>query len=422
MPPDYTDAPTTRFDAAKPFEERFAIYRSFVFGQHLELLVTDLRRYRPDHLVPEDAAPGAVYMTQAEVEGELDELPADTVPYVDLESFADGKYFEALQEGAEVLGVTAAKLTGNTSAVWINQALATLELDLEPIDLEDASLERGYAYHCLLKTSEFSSVGSRYVVAAGPLSALAKLRFRESDGQSENLMGPEQRAWFSKTLRESKRTFKVWASEVVLQSRHINLRTFTQAPPELRTRIAISAEDWDGFPNERRALLEELAAAGNAVILSGDLHCFFAGTPFIEGEPEKRVVELTTSSVSSTTWLDAIEGSITQDSSLPMSAAFLVQNIDKLLKDKVNRTNPHLAFQELGRHGYSLVEVGAEELGMSLYSISPDDVRTPPEDLEGSLDDHFEIVRLRTRAGTADLEQEVEGEFRTWSIDEMDFV
>lgn len=422
MPVDYEIAPAARFDASLPFEERIAIYRKLEFGKHLDLLLTDLRRYRPDHLVPEDAAPGAVYMTQAEVEAELDALPDDTVPYVDLESFADGQYFEALQEGAEALGVTAEKITGNTSAVWINQALATLELDLEPIDLEDASLERGYAYHCLLKSSEFSSVGSRYVVAAGPFEALAKLRYRESDGQSENLMGSVQREWFSKALRAAKGTFKVWASEVVMQRRHINLQTFTQAPPELRTRIAISADDWDGFPNERNALLEELSAAGNAVILSGDLHCFFAGTPFVDGEPDKRVVELTTGSVSSTTWLDAIEGSISQDSSLPMSASFLVQNIGALLKDRVNRPNPHLAFQELGRHGYSVIDVHSDELAMTLYSISPDDVRTPPEDLEDALDDRFEVVRMRTRADTAELEQEIEGEFRTWSIEEMAFI
>ncbi len=423
MPVDYETAPAARFDATKAFDERLAIYRNFGFGRHLELLVTDLRRYRPDHLVPEDAAPGAVYMTQAAVERELDELPPDTVPYVDLDTFADGAYLEALQEGADSLGVTAEKLTGNTSAVWINQSLATLESELDPIDLEDTSLERGYAYHCLLKSSEFSSVGARYVVGLGPFEALAKQRFRESNGQSENLMGSRQREWFLETLRGSERTFKVWASGVVVQSRHIDLKGLELAPPELRIRIAVSAEDWDGFPNERRELLEELAGVGNAVILSGDLHCFFAGTPYVDGEPERRVVELTTGSVSSTTWLDAIEGNLGQEeASLPMSTQLLVQNIGALLADKINRPNPHLAFQELGRHGYSLIEVGAEELSMTLYSISPEHVRTAPDQLEGALEEHFAIEQLRTRAGGADLEREIDGEFRTWSIEEMDFV
>ena len=29
--------------------------------------MTDLRRYRPDHLVPENALPGAVFLTEAEL-------------------------------------------------------------------------------------------------------------------------------------------------------------------------------------------------------------------------------------------------------------------------------------------------------------------------------------------------------------------
>ncbi|HYJ09914.1 MAG TPA: alkaline phosphatase D family protein, partial [Polyangiaceae bacterium] len=244
----------------------------------------------------------------------------------------------------------------------------------------------------------------------------------ESDGQSENLMGSQQRDWFLKTLRASERTFKVWASEVVVQPRHIDLTGLELAPPELRIRIGLSAEDWDGFPNERRALLDELAQVGNAVILSGDLHCFFAGTPYVDGEPERRVVELTTSSVSSTTWLDAIDGTLSSDASLPMNTQLLVQNIGALLADNINRPNPHLAFQELGRNGYSLIEVGGEELSMTLYSISPEHVRTAPDRLEGALDDHFEVERFRTRAGSAELERELDGEFRTWSIEEMDFV
>jgi len=40
--------------------------------------------------------------------------------------------------------------------------------------------------------------------------------------------------------------------------RHIDLTPVIFAPAALRQKIAISAEDWDGFPNERDALLTEL--------------------------------------------------------------------------------------------------------------------------------------------------------------------
>lgn len=421
MPVDYQTAPASGLDAAQDFPDNFGIYRSFVFGQHLELVLTDLRRFRPDHLVPEDAPPGVVFSTQSQLEQHGD-LPDDVVPYVDVDSFADGAYADALRRGADELDITADKVTGNLSAVWINQALETLGLKKPaPIELEDTGLERGYAYHCLLKTNEFSRVGSRYVVALKPFEALARQKFEESDGQSENLMGEMQRRWFLDTMRESSRSFKVWGSEVAFMSRHIDLSGVTLAPEELRQAITVSAEDWDGFPNERRALLSELGQLDDVLILSGDLHCFFAGTPALPDDAETRVVELTTGSVSSTTWLDGVRGMLEGDSSIPMEVGTLVQSIGALLADPDRRPNPHLAYELLDRHGYSVVEVGAAEVTLRVNTISTESVATPPADLTGELDDAFETEVFRTRAGTKQLERLVDSKFLTWDMQEMAF-
>jgi hypothetical protein len=99
----------------------------------------------------------------------------------------------------------------------------------------------------------------------------------------------------------------------------------------------------------------------------------------------------------------------------------LVFAVGTLLMNKDKRTNPHLAFQELGRNGYSLVEVGEDELRMTLRMLAPADVATPPADLERGLDELFSSETFRTRAGTADLEREVDGEFLTWSMEAMEF-
>lgn len=429
MPVDYTARTddsgrvASKLDKDEEFPDNFTIYRSFVFGQHLELVLTDLRRFRPDHLVPEDAAPGAVFLTAAEVAEQFEEAPEDLVPYVDLESFADGAYHAALLENAEALGITSGSLTGNFSAVWINGALASLpDADVpEPIDEEDAELPRGYAYHSLLKSQQFSRVGSRYAVAVRPFEALAAKLWKESDGQSENLMGKEQREWFLSAIHDSKRTFKVWGSEVCFQSRHIDLSEIEAAPPELRTLVTISAEDWDGFPNERRALLKELSAAGNVLVLSGDLHCFFAGTPFVEGDEETRVVELTTSSVSSTTWKDGIASMLSESGMVPAAVAALAQNIELFLANKTLRPNPHLAYQDLARNGYSVIDVGASDVLMTVHSLASAYVATAPEALRQELTDLFETETFRTRKDSAQLEREERGEFLTWSRAEMSF-
>jgi alkaline phosphatase D len=423
MPVDYNTAPARKLDRKGDFPDNFGIYRAFVFGRHLELIVTDLRRFRPDHLVPEDAAPGAVFLTASEVADSFETAPTDLVPYVDLDADAYGDYLTVLRENADALDITADSLTGYFSAVWINTALASLGAgDLPaPIDIEDTSLERGYAYHCLLKAQQFSRVGARYLVAVGPYEALANKKWQASKGQSERLMGAAQREWFLKTLHDSTRTFKIWGSELALQPRHIDLSEVTAAPPELRTKISISAEDWDGCPNERRALLKELAAAGNALILSGDLHSFFAGTPFVNGDEETRVVELTTGSATSTTWLDGIQQSLVTDSTLPMEVQVLAALVPTLLRNTELRPNPHLAYQNLETNGYSLIEVGPSDVLMTVQSIPTKYVATAPERLKQALDDLFTSTRFRTRSGRAELEQEINGEYLTWSRQEMAF-
>jgi len=424
MPVDYSTAPASKLDKQGEFPDNFAIYRSFVFGQHLELILTDLRRFRPDHLVPENAPPGEVFLTAAEVAAAFDAEPHGLVPYVDLDADAYAEYRAALSDNAAALDITSESLRGNFSAVWINSALASVDdASLPPaIDVTDASLERGYAYHCIGKSQQFSRIGSRYVVAITPFEALAQKLWQASKGKSEQLMGAEQRAWFLKTVQDSSRTFKLWGSEVALQPRHIDLSGIPAAPDDLRTQLSISAEDWDGFPNERRALLKELASAGNVVILSGDLHSFFAGTPYLaEGDEDTRVVELTTGSATSTTWLDSIQESFSQDSKLPMSVQLLVQLVPSLLRDKDHRPNPHLAFQELESNGYSLVEVGPDDVVMTVRTIASKDVATAPSRLKKSLDALFGSTRFRTRSGSAELEQEIDGKFLTWSREELAF-
>jgi len=208
---------------------------------------------------------------------------------------------------------------------------------------------------------------------------------------------------------------------VAFMPRHIDLTGLAAAPPELRIPISISAEDWDGSPNERRALLQELAAAGNVLVLSGDLHCFFAGTPFIAGDEASRVVELVTGSVSSATWLDTIQGTLTEAGSITPEVSLLVQNVGLLLADQKNRPNPHLAYQSLGDNGFSLVEVGADEVQMSVFRIPAKLVATPPSKLKGKLDDLFTVDRFRMPNGAAELEQEIDGKFLTWSRQELDF-
>ena len=423
MPVDFSDAPTSDWDGAQPFPEQLRYYRSFVFGRNVELVMTDLRRYRPDHLVPEDAFPGAVFLTEAaliELEGSL---PDDAVPYVDLDDYDGGSYRAALRDGAEALAVRAASLTGLISAEFINDSLSKLGLsDPAPIDLHSAALERGYAYHQLLKTEEFSRIGSRYVVAVDVFNALAKAAFVDSKGASEQLMGARQRRWFLETMKASTRTFKIWGNEVCMMPRHIDLTPVVIAPASLRKKIAISAEDWDGFPNERAALLKELAALDNVVIVSGDLHCFFAGTPFANGDPEQRVVEFVTGSLTSSTWQDGLTSLATSNPSLPPETKYIAASIGTLLIDPETRPNPHLAWQNLKDNGYAVFEASAQRLSATLFSLPSAAVAIAPEALDDDLGTLFSEQQFEVQAGASDLFRDNAGVRERWDIATVSWV
>ncbi len=418
MPVDYTSGIATALNERAEFPDDFRIYRSFGFGRHLELVITDLRRYRPDHLVPEDAFPGSVYLNAAELAEDAD-ASAIAVSYVNVDEFEGGIYADALKEAAEALGFRAVSVTGLLSVAWINSTLAQIDRAPEPIE-ETEAMERGLAYHQLMKTEEFSRVGSRYFVAQAPFEALAAAKLRQSDGASENLMGEAQRAWFLETLKASKRTFKVWGSEIAFMAKHLDLTGLSSAPPELRQRLGLTAEDWDGFPNERRALLRELGGVENVVVLAGDLHCFFAGTPYDPDDESRRFTEFVIGSVTSQTWKDGLTGIVEAAPSLPPMVAELAPYVGNLLMTKTPRANPHLAFQELGKNGCGVVTVTAEAFEIELSMIEPSSVATAPEELEGELSSLFESVRFRVPAAGGGLEREARsGGFERWDIEEM---
>ena len=276
--------------------------------------------------------------------------------------------------------------------------------------------------HQLLKSEEFSRIGSRYVLALSPFNALAKARFRASHGASEQLMGETQRAWFLNTMKASTRTFKIWGNEICLMPRHIDLSAVSAVPLELRQKISLSAEDWDGFPNERAALLSELSQLSNVVIVSGDLHCFFAGTPYAGDDPSQRVVEFVTGSLTSTTWLDGLSALAASNPSLPPETKFIAASIPSLLVSRDARPNPHLAWKNLADNGFAVFEANAERLTAKLLSIAPSNVATAPTQLGVDLDSLFQEQEFEVVSGAADLFRHTGDVRQRWDIETMAWV
>jgi alkaline phosphatase D len=429
MPVDYAEAPAKALDESAGFPDDFTIYRGFVFGRHLELVMTDLRRFKPDHVVAEDAFPGAVFLDEEATVELYGELPEGALPYVDIDAFEGGAYREALRSAAPELEFDPERIQGLLNVRWVNEMLELAGVsEPAPIDESDATLPRGFAYVQLLKNQEYGSFGARNLVAEIPFRALAEKRWRETGGSdttsgtSELLLGRAQRAWFKDTLLASSRTWKVWGNEYTLMPRIIDLTTQTLAPEELRARIILTADDWDGAPNERAALLRELSSVENLVAVTGDLHAFFAGTPHPPDDPSARIVEFVAGSASSTPWLPTIERLIENDPTIPREAATLALAVETLLQDAQARPNPHIGWLDLKNNGYALLSAGADALEATMVTLHVEFVRRPPSELSDDFDSHFQKIPFRVPVGSRDLEQNIDGDWRRWDLEAMRWV
>jgi alkaline phosphatase D len=265
-------------------------------------------------------------------------------------------------------------------------------------------LPLGISYSALGKTEDSGSFGARYFVDYEVFSWIARARYEDTGGASENLMGDQQEAWFVERLKASSHTFKVWGNEFALMQRRVDLRAFP-VPEDVRREMLVSADDWDGAPNRRSAILEQLTGVENLVVVTGDLHSFFAGTT---GTPfGDRVVEFMCGATSSSTYRAIIEQSglsLEGLGDIGIAAGLLLQN-----------ANPHIGYLDLSSNGLATVSVDGERLEVVFHQISYLDVRK--KELDGELAEYFSAERFQVRTGSARLEREVDGEFRRWDAE-----
>lgn len=420
MPVDFQEE-DFEYDPTAPFPGDIQIYRDFVFGKHMRLVMTDLRSYRTDHLIPEDAYPGAVVLTEAELMAELGELPADASEYVDIDTYAGGAYKAALVAGAAELDFDPAKIAGNLDVAYINSSLAKLGGGApEPI-VDLAGLERGYAYRHLGKLSTHASIGSRYLVIKDTFDLWARVNYKKSGGKSQDAMGPEQQAWFLDKMKGAEETWKIWGNEYCLVPLVIDLTALPIDP--FNKVFYMNADQWDGMRDRRSEILAELAKLDNVVAVTGDIHAFYAGIPGTNADPKQHITELVTSGMSSGTFRTQLVLQVAADPILSMTpgASDLASAIDDLFLD--TGTNRHLAYADSGRNGFMVVELDGKEVISTYHAIAETDIFMDLEKLPAAeLAAKFSSVRFKVEAGKRDLYKEVDGAWKRWDYDTNRYV
>ncbi|TKD00510.1 alkaline phosphatase D family protein [Polyangium fumosum] len=422
QPVDYAGDPDFAYDPAADVPNDIRIYRDFTFGKHVHLVVTDLRSHRPDHLIPEDAFPGAVLFDEATLTASPGGLPGPTIatPYVDIETYAGGLYKNVLSQVATASGYDAAKVTGNVSVDYINLIVAQLNGGDPPPDppipaIDAAGLPRGLSYFDLNKVSFYAQIGTRYFVHKDAFDVFSTLRYA-ADPKTQDVMGEAQEAWFLETLTGSTKTWKVWANEFNIVPVQVDLRQIAGIPANVQRRFYMGVEGWDGFRDKRNELLGKLGGLGNVVALTGDLHTFMVGTPWAEQDPTKKIVEFMTGAVSSTPFRDELSSQVKSDpvlSQIP-AAPLLALQIDDLVLDTETKVNPHLAHAESNTHGYAIAEVSAAEIVVTLHAVSGKEVTTNYAGRTAEFVTKMQKTRFKTVAGGSDLFKEIEGAWKRW--------
>jgi alkaline phosphatase D len=415
MPVDYLNNPDFAYDPKAKYPGDIKIWRDFTFGKHLRLVMTDLRTYRADHIIPEEAFPGTVVVDQATLTKDFGGVPDVAKPYIPIDDGMWKQYKAFLTQVAMANSVDPAKVTGNISVAFINAAIAKAGAGAPPpIDMDaQMNLERGVAYIDAAKTSFFSSIGSRYFCIKPAFDIIAKNAYNQSKANQE-VLGPEQEKWFLDTMTGAKETWKVWGNEYCLMPITIDL-TKQPVPDPFKQVFYMDLDAWDGFRDKREELFQKLTGVGNVVAITGDIHAFYASIPGLAADPTKRVVEFTGSSISSGTYKTLLSNQVKADpvlSSIP-AASLLASAIDTLLK---TAANPHLGFADSGDNGFITVDVSSTEFVATYYAIKEAEVTNDLSKLSDTdLAAKFTVTQLKTVAGAADLYMSKDGSYKKWN-------
>jgi alkaline phosphatase D len=292
-----------------------------------------------------------------------DVFKSDAFAYVDIDAaeYASQKVLLtiAYSQLAQAAGIdentagtmAADNVKGLLALVFVNAVLTNPQIGATAID--PMGKPRGLAWVHMGKRDLFTSRGSRYIVLKDTFDAYTAYKYATSMGESENVWGDDQQAFVEASLAAPE-TWKVLVSSVSLTSLIFDLRDKMDVPDAaLRNRYYLNCDQWDGFPNRKRALLDKLAATGGGKVItvSGDIHASFASV-------EQGVTCLTTPAISSNS-VKAGAKSVAIAAGFDENSAvykYVVTEIDQSFV----AGNPNIAFADSDRHGFLIVELDAE--------------------------------------------------------------
>jgi alkaline phosphatase D len=329
MPADVSlDTATTSFQNIK-------IYRDFQFGKLMQLVMTDERLYRSDHVIPESSINPATGLPLGRI-GARYLVPQDIFNTVEAQKMA----------GATAIGLASpldtVSMLGSTQRQWwmdkMKAATSTWKLWGNEVSLLRMGLNGIDAIATLLALNAVptiaASIGSAAVATGGNFQFAAAIVAGVTAGASASVARqgggaimiaygasgstPEKRiaAGVDAGLTTAQATIAVAAytavyiafsgiapvTPAVLAGVGAQTIAFGYIKPDIQAkkaespfvaasgkkaalapffaRFLFNCDQWDGYNSERKALMAHLKtnSVSNVVAITGDIHAFFAGT------------------------------------------------------------------------------------------------------------------------------------------------
>ncbi len=277
------------------------------------------------------------------------------------------------------------------SRAWYEYQPADVLYDADATFPEDLQIYRTLRYgkYVELFLTDQRSYRDDHVIPEGPLDTdVAKFGENTSLGArafvlkkgfdmkesaaKPTMLGDEQRGWLLDGMKGSTATWKFWCSETQLAQMVVNLKD-TAVPDEYKDLFYVTTDQFDGFRSERAAILSELAGTKNVVVLTGDIHAFYAAelhADFDAPKPAPVAVEYVVAGIASKSLEEIIESVIAGDELLSsLGLLELVPQFDELLLE----AGPHYRYAKSRANGLALVEVdGNTEIRVSLLELVSD--------------------------------------------------
>ena len=167
----------------------------------------------------------------------------------------------------------------------------------------------------------------------------------EAENPALTMLGGAQKEWLKGGLERSGATWKVLANSLMMMSL------------DLYPGQAFNWSQWDGYPAERRELMQHVLdrGIGGVVAISGDIHTFFAGSVTTTGRSNgtAAATEFVGGSISS----EGIAQGVSEALGLPEDSAQT-----ELVTQRLREVNPHYAFVDTVQRGYGVLEATTDEL------------------------------------------------------------